>query len=267
MIAIIRLHPLSKVSERKSVRKRDGKAKKKKERKETFPANTLLDQLLDFISCNAEADAGYAERENTCLPAVLTSCSRSLYDSAATNHRSSGHERLPRLRNCYSSELCPVPMGATFPGVCGRRAYIHNMQSKAEITSQIQNSKLQQPFYVLKTLFLQTHFKPRKNAKNVKFRKVIQHASHSNYTWIILHKKNTQPLHTSHNLLLQTSYLHTGATFFLTLSLLSPSALFLPLHSPCLQTPLRERNRAREGVPNTDTFLLLLRPSRSKQQQ
>ena len=62
----------------------------------------------------------------------------------------------------------------------------------------------------------------------------------------------------------------TPAPLFLTLSRLSPSASSLPLHSPCLHTPLQERNRAREGVPNTDTFLLLLlltRPSRSKQQQ
>lgn len=235
MIAIIRLHPLSKVSERKSVRKRDGKAKKKKERKETFPANTLLDQLLDFISCNAEADAGYAERENTCLPAVLTSCSRSLYDSAATNHRSSGHERLPRLRNCYSSELCPVPMGATFPGVCGRRAYIHNMQSKAEITSQIQNSKLQQPFYVLKTLFLQTHFKPRKNAKNVKFRKVIQHASHSNYTWIILHKK-TPNLSTHLTISSSRRLTCTPVPLFFSRSLFSPP---LPCFYLCILPAFR----------------------------
>lgn len=62
----------------------------------------------------------------------------------------------------------------------------------------------------------------------------------------------------------------TPVPLFLMLSPLSPSAWFLPLHFPCLQTPLEERKRAREGVPNTDTFLLLLlllRPSCSKQQQ
>lgn len=130
-IAIISLHPLLKVSERKKCEKKrreskDGAKKierkvKEKRKERTFPANITPEQLLYFISCNVKADAGYAGRENTCFPAVLTSCSQSHCNSAATNHQ----------RNSNSSELCLVPMGATFPWVCDRLAYIHEILSKA----------------------------------------------------------------------------------------------------------------------------------------
>lgn len=43
----------------------------------------------------------------------------------------------------------------------------------------------------------------------------------------------------------------TPVPLFLTLSLLSPAALILPLHSPCLQTPLQERERGQENQIQT----------------
>lgn len=57
------------------------------------------------------------------------------------------------------------------------------------------------------------------------------------------------------------SYLHTGATFShalssLPLCLVSTSAFSLPSDPP---PSLGERERATEGVPNTDTFLLQTR--------
>lgn len=66
----------------------------------------------------------------------------------------------------------------------------------------------------------------------------------------IVYNAKKQTTYVSENLLLPAHRCH-----FFSRSLFSPlSALFLPLHSLCLQTPLQERKRAREGVPNTDTF-------------
>lgn len=113
-IAIISLHPLSKVSKKKQVRKK-GKGSKEGKKKSTFPGNIRLDCSCFSLSLyNAKADAGYAERENTCFPAVLTSCSRSLQDSAATNHYSSGHERLPSLKQQLKWTLS-LSHGTNFP--------------------------------------------------------------------------------------------------------------------------------------------------------
>lgn len=114
MIAIISLHPLSKVSKKKRMwEKREGKQRRKK--KSTFPGNIRLDCSCFTVSLyNAKADAGYVERENTCFPAVLTSCSQSLQDSAATNHYSSGHERLPSLKQQLKWTLS-LSHGTNFP--------------------------------------------------------------------------------------------------------------------------------------------------------
>lgn len=75
----------------------------------------------------------------------------------------------------------------------------------------------------------ETHVTPPKNAKSYRYR-----------------CKNTSPCILSRRLTC-------------TLSLLSPSAsscFYLCILPAFLQTPLQERKRAREGVPNTDTFLL-----------
>ena len=90
---------------------REGKKKKKKVKGRTFPANTIPDQLL-CLSAGAQMQV-YAERENTCFPAVLTSCSPS------TNHRSSGG-RGKRLEQQLEWTLpVPVPTGAAFPWAVG----------------------------------------------------------------------------------------------------------------------------------------------------
>lgn len=60
------------------------RGKKLRQGKETL--NRLLLQLLNHTSCKVST-----KRENTCLPAVLTSCSHCL---TTTNHHSAGHERL-----------------------------------------------------------------------------------------------------------------------------------------------------------------------------
>lgn len=172
VIAIISLHPLSKVSERKSVRKRGAK-----ECIKTFPANILLDQLLYFMSRNARTDASYVEREKThvcllCWP-VAPGLSPTQPPQITSRRVMKGSRALKQQLKWTLS--VPFPWEQLSHG---RLAYIQNMQSKAFLTSKnpsvvATKLMLQQPFGPIKhpkSSFSEDLFKPWKNAKNYKFR-------------------------------------------------------------------------------------------------
>lgn len=236
MIATISLYPLSKVSERE-----------KKVKGRTFPANTIPDQLL-CLNAGPQMQV-YAERENMCCSCCV--------DQLLPVHKSplvgEGREK---SSNSNSSELCLSrfpwgPLSHELRDLISSK----NMQRKALI------------FLLLEVLFLKTYFLSHERmSRSREFREHIRHAKHRK-----IQQRQTPPSTCILKISPSRSLTCTPAPLFLTLSRLSPSASSLPLHSPCLHTPLQERNRAREGVPNTDTFLLLLllltRPSRSKQQQ